>query len=105
IGEHIGSVDRSTVFKEGPGFIQNDFCANVAKYMSAFINSHENGRLFLGVNDRGHVTGYELNQSTEDRLKLQIDNEIKDIKPTIFPNDYSVVFTPVGDENGYLPGI
>ncbi|WAR16398.1 SLNL1-like protein [Mya arenaria] len=101
-GEHIGSEDRSTEFKEGPGFIQNEFRANVAKYVSAFVNSHENGRLFLGVNDGGYVTGYQLNQTQEDRLRLQIDDAIKDIKPTIFPNDYSVDFTPVADQNGYI---
>ncbi|XP_052763932.1 uncharacterized protein LOC128205914 [Mya arenaria] len=101
-GEHIGSEDRSTEFKEGTGFIQYDFRPNVSKYVSAFVNSHENGRLFLGVNDGGYVTGYKLNQSQEDDLRLKIDHAIKDIKPTIFPSDYCVDFTPVADQNGYI---
>jgi len=52
-GEHIGSEDRSTEFKSGPGFINNSFRSSIAKYVSAFINSKENGKLYLGVDDGG----------------------------------------------------
>ncbi|XP_052765621.1 uncharacterized protein DDB_G0290301-like [Mya arenaria] len=102
IGEHIGTEDRGTEFKDGQGFIDIDFRASVAKYVSAFVNSHAHGTLFAGVNNAGHVTGYEITQSKEDRLRLQIDEAIKDIKPNIFPNDYSVVFIPVTNQKGDL---
>ncbi|XP_052763938.1 uncharacterized protein LOC128205916 isoform X2 [Mya arenaria] len=59
VGEHLGSEDRSTEFKEGPRFIENDFRPNVAKYVSAFINSHKNGTLYIGVDDtEGYRSGW-----------------------------------------------
>ncbi|WAR16377.1 SLNL1-like protein [Mya arenaria] len=94
VGEHIGSEDRRTEFKEGAGFIKNDFRSNVAKYVSAFINCHENGRLFIGVKDNGDVKGYEMNQTLEDKMRRDIDEAIKDITPNIYPKDYSVDFIP-----------
>ncbi|XP_052763933.1 schlafen-like protein 1 [Mya arenaria] len=102
VGEHIGSEDRRTEFKEGAGFIKNDFRSNVAKYVSAFINCHENGRLFIGVKDNGDVKGYEMNQTLEDKMRRDIDEAIKDITPNIYPKDYSVDFIPVADENEYV---
>ncbi|XP_052286833.1 schlafen-like protein 1 [Dreissena polymorpha] len=100
IREHIGSEDRSTEFKKGPGFIDHDFRKNVAKYVSAFINSQQNGKLLIGVDDDGSVVGYGINQGQEDRLKQQIDDAIKDIRPAVHPNDYRVAFIPVVDNWG-----
>jgi len=50
------------------------------------------------------VTGYEIDQPQEDRLKLQIDDGIKDIRPNVFPNDYQVSFIPVTDQYGQYMG-
>jgi len=69
IGENIGSEDRCTEFKEGPGFIQHNFRANISKYVSAFVNSHENGRLLLGVSDNGNFFKHQGNMLLKDLRK------------------------------------
>lgn len=100
INEHIGAENRSTEFKKGPGFILHNFRQNVAKYVCGFLNSKENGRLLLGVDDSGMVIGYECNHHQEDYLRLIIDEAVKDLEPAVFPNDYTIRFVPIHNEFG-----
>lgn len=48
--------------------------------------------------------GYGITQGQEDRLKQQIDEAIKDIKPAVYPNDYRVAFIPVVNNAGLVIG-
>lgn len=102
--EHLGSESRATEFKIGPGFINNGCRANVAKYLCAFLNSQENGKLLLGVDDYGYVIGYDCSHQEEDNIRRDVDEAVKDLTPPIFPQDHSIRFVPVCDEQGYNIG-
>ncbi|XP_053382861.1 schlafen-like protein 1 [Mercenaria mercenaria] len=104
LNEHLGSESRGTEFKNGPGFIRHGFRENVAKYVCGFVNSQENGKLLIGVNDDGRVSGYECSHHEEDSLRRDVDEAVKDLVPAIFPEDYSVRFVQVCNENGHRIG-
>ncbi|XP_060562522.1 schlafen-like protein 1 isoform X2 [Ruditapes philippinarum] len=104
INEHLGSENRCTEYKNGPGFIRHGFRENVAKYVCGFVNSQQNGKLLIGVNDDGIVTGYDCSHRDEDLVRREVDEAVKDLEPQIFPQDYSVRFVPVINEDGHQMG-
>ena len=54
-GELLGNETRNTEFKEGVGehYIKKNLKDHVSKYMSGFLNSSQQGTLFIGVKDDG----------------------------------------------------
>jgi Rad3-related DNA helicase len=54
-GELLGNETRNTEFKEGSGehFIKKNLKDIVSRYMSGFLNSSQQGTLFIGVKDDG----------------------------------------------------
>ena len=54
-GELLGNETRNTEFKEGGGehYIKKNLKDHVSKYMSGFLNSSQQGTLFIGVKDDG----------------------------------------------------
>ena len=54
-GELLGNETRNTEFKEGGGehFIKKNLKDIVSRYMSGFLNSSQQGTLFIGVKDDG----------------------------------------------------
>ena len=53
-GELLGNETRNTEFKEGGGdYIKKHLKDHVSKYMSGFLNSSQQGTLFIGVKDDG----------------------------------------------------
>ncbi|XP_063406098.1 golgin subfamily A member 6-like protein 1 [Mytilus trossulus] len=100
-GDKIGSESRNREFKKGGGNYSYDHLkTDVSVYVCAFLNSEEEGTLFIGVNDEGIVEGIECEQRKEDIIRKDIiDRGIKAITPEIFPKNYTVKFTHVCDEN------
>ncbi|CAC5406169.1 Schlafen-like protein 1 [Mytilus coruscus] len=100
-GTKIGSESRNREFKKGGGNYAYDHLKNdIGVYVCAFLNSEEEGTLFIGVNDEGIVEGIKCDHRKEDTIrKDSIDPGIKAIKPEIFPENYNVKFTPVCDVN------
>ncbi|KAL4217726.1 Schlafen-like 1 [Mactra antiquata] len=98
LGEHLGSEGRNLEFKAGPGFLHNGYRENVSKYICAFANSRENGKLLLGVLDNGEVHGYSCTHQDEDKIRRDTDEAMKVISPPIFPEYYAVRFVPVVDD-------
>ncbi|XP_061166942.1 schlafen-like protein 1 [Saccostrea echinata] len=95
-GEQLGNETRNKEFKKGGGeYVKNVMKKHVSKYVCAFLNSGEEGTLYLGVNDNGCVEGIPCQQAREDGVRLDIDEAIKTIIPPVFPNIYEVKFTPV----------
>ncbi|XP_062612612.1 schlafen-like protein 1 isoform X2 [Saccostrea cucullata] len=95
-GEQLGNETRNKEFKKGSGeYVKNVLKKHVSKYACAFLNSGEEGTLYLGVNDNGCVEGIPCPQAREDEVRLDIDEAIKTINPPVFPNIYQVKFTPV----------
>lgn len=95
-GEQLGNETRNKEFKKGGGeYIKNVMKKHVSKYVCAFLNSGEEGTLYIGVNDDGYVEGILCPQSLEDEVRLHIDEAIKAISPSVFTNIYTVKFTPV----------
>ncbi|XP_076082617.1 uncharacterized protein LOC143053715 [Mytilus galloprovincialis] len=101
LGAKIGSESRNREFKRGGGKYTNDHLkTDVGVYVCAFLNSEEEGTLFIGVNDEGIVEGIECEHRKEDTIRKDIiDPGIKAIKPDMFPKNYTVKFTPVCYEN------
>lgn len=53
-GEQLGNETRNKEFKKGGGeYIKNVMKKHVSKYVCAFLNSGEEGTLYIGVNDDG----------------------------------------------------
>ena len=53
-GEQLDNETRNQEFKKGGGnYLKNDFKKDVSKYVCAFLNSGEEGTLYVGVNDSG----------------------------------------------------
>ena len=54
-GELFGNETRKKEFKEGGGehYIKKNLKDHVSKYMSGFLNSSQQGTLFIGVKDDG----------------------------------------------------
>ena len=53
-GEQLDNEARNKEFKKGGGdYLKNDLKKDVSKYVCAFLNSGEEGTLYVGVNDRG----------------------------------------------------
>ncbi|CAG2218918.1 Schlafen-like protein 1 [Mytilus edulis] len=106
LGEKIGSESRNREFKRGGGkYAYDHLKTDVGVYVCAFLNSEEEGTLFIGVNDEGTVEGIECEQRKEDIIRKDIiDPGIKAIKPDIFPKSYTVKFTHVCDKNKWQIG-
>ncbi|CAG2218771.1 Schlafen-like protein 1 [Mytilus edulis] len=102
----IGSESRNREFKRGGGkYAYDHLKTDVGVYVCAFLNSEEEGTLFIGVNDEGTVEGIECEQRKEDTIRKDIiDPGIKAIKPDIFPKSYTVKFTHVCDKNKWQIG-
>ncbi|VDI09288.1 Hypothetical predicted protein [Mytilus galloprovincialis] len=100
-GDKIGSESRNREFKRGGGnYAYEHLKKDVGVYVCAFLNSEEEGTLFIGVNDDGIVEGIKCEHWKEDKIRRDfIDSAIKTIKPDMFPKNYTVKFTPVCDEN------
>ncbi|KAK6167774.1 hypothetical protein SNE40_021725 [Patella caerulea] len=96
LNDKLGNETRNVEFKEGRGNYKHSVLnEHVGKYVCGFINSLEGGTLFVGVNDKGLIQGVICSQQEEDCLRLKIDQAIKQIDPSIFPQMYSVSFIPV----------
>ena len=53
-GDQLGNETRNKEFKEGGGnYLRNHLKKDVSKYVCAFLNSGEEGTLYVGVNDSG----------------------------------------------------
>jgi hypothetical protein len=53
-GEQLGNETRNKEFKKGGGeYVKNVMKKHVSKYVCAFLNSGEEGTLYVGVNDSG----------------------------------------------------
>ncbi|XP_071143424.1 golgin subfamily A member 6-like protein 6 [Mytilus edulis] len=106
LGEKIGSESRNREFKRGGGkYAYDHLKTDVGVYVCAFLNSEEEGTLFIGVNDEGTVEGIECEQRKEDIIRKDIiDPGIRAIKPDIFPKSYTVKFTHVCDKNKWQIG-
>ena len=53
-GEQLGNETRNKEFKKGGGdYLKNVLKKHVSKYVCAFLNSGEDGTLYVGVNDLG----------------------------------------------------
>lgn len=104
LGGVVGRESRHSEFKAGGmvfkerGWLQD----TVGKYVCGFLNSTEGGVLYIGVNDSGKVIGFPCTQAQEDDFRLLIDEALKNIEPTIFPDKYKVRFVPVMQEDGQL---
>lgn len=58
-GEQLGNETRNKEFKKGGGeYVKNVMKKHVSKYVCAFLNSGEEGTLYLGVNDDGKYLNY-----------------------------------------------
>nr|KAG5688372.1 hypothetical protein BaRGS_010515 [Batillaria attramentaria] len=104
LGEVVGRESRHSEFKAG-GMTQKErgwLQETVGKYVCGFLNSAEGGTLFVGVNDAGRVIGFPCSQALEDDYRLLIDEALKSIEPSIFPDRYRVRFVPVMEESGHL---
>ncbi|XP_064651835.1 uncharacterized protein LOC135502739 [Lineus longissimus] len=96
LGHHVGVEDRNTEFKEGGGntYLKKKLKEHTGKYVVSFLNS-SGGKLLVGVNDEGKVVGVKCNQKQEDKARISIDHAIKAIRPSVFPETYSISFIPV----------
>ena len=53
-GEQFGNETRNKEFKKGGGkYLKKNLKKDVSKYVCAFLNSGEEGTLYVGVNDLG----------------------------------------------------
>ena len=53
-GEQFGNETRNKEFKKGGGkYLKKNLKKDVSKYVCAFLNSGEDGTLYVGVNDLG----------------------------------------------------
>ncbi|MDX5578442.1 type II toxin-antitoxin system PemK/MazF family toxin [Streptomyces sp. ID01-9D] len=70
------------------------------EYTCAFLN-HGRGKLFIGIEDNGEITGFSLTNSQKDELSRAIDSALNDsIKPHVIPADYQMYFHPIKTELG-----
>ncbi|CAH3156906.1 unnamed protein product [Porites lobata] len=71
---------------EKPGFPSGPFKKVVSKYMNGLLNT-KGGVLVFGVRPRtGEIIGCRLSREEEDHLKLEVDQEIRAMRPTVSPN-------------------
>lgn len=56
----------------------------IHSYICGFLNSF-GGRLFLGINDDGIIKGLKLSRSDYDNLLLNIDINLRNYTPKVFP--------------------
>ncbi|XP_059163691.1 uncharacterized protein LOC131946781 [Physella acuta] len=100
VGSLVGSESRHVEFKMG-GHIGNEteFGQLIGKYVTGFLNSG-GGILFFGVDDNGIVVGLRLRYKQTLHLSRKIKSVIRDIKPYVRAEEYSINFANVSDKEG-----
>ena len=114
-GDQLGNETRNKEFKEGGGnYLRNNLKKDVSKYVCAFLNSGEDGTLYVGVNDLGKnlnknvsflfllVLAYMFSQSLSQNLTLytisllvstiKLTMELKQVKNISLIKKYSTKF-------------
>ncbi|XP_077990313.1 uncharacterized protein LOC144444678 isoform X2 [Glandiceps talaboti] len=98
VGQKLGNENRHLEFKTGGGeYLKKILKEHVGKYICAFLNS-EGGSFMIGVGDDGTVHGVHCDQLKEDRVRRDIDSVIRNFKPQVFPEMYTVNFIPVRNQ-------
>lgn len=81
------------------------FSSNVAKYLTAFLNSSTGGTIIFGVTDNGTVIGDSTlsNRDSRDKVRLRIDTIMNQvIQPRVSPELVKVTF-PVFNSSSSTP--
>lgn len=73
----------------------------IGKFICAFLNSG-GGSIYYGVKKNGEVHGISLTQRYEDAIRLDIDSQIKLIKPDVPTSAYNINFAKVMDATGHI---
>ncbi|XP_076456878.1 uncharacterized protein LOC143291127 isoform X2 [Babylonia areolata] len=103
VGQAIGRETRHSEFKQGGRLKDRAWLIDtVGKYVCGFLNSAEGGTLYIGVSDKGVVTGISCPQSKEDDYRLLIDDALKGIDPPLFTHAYTVRFVPLMESSGHM---
>ncbi|XP_070534524.1 uncharacterized protein [Ptychodera flava] len=98
VGQKLGNESRHLEYKAGGGeYLKKIFKEHIGKYVCAFLNS-EGGTLMIGVADDGTVQGVHCDQIREDRVRRDIDSVIRNFKPQVFTEMYTVDFVPVRNQ-------
>ena len=81
----------------GLDFYKNFACCSLVndKLLQQFMNTNLKIMNIILLTLAGCVEGIVCPQFLEDEVRLDIDEAIKAIKPSVFPNVYDVKFTPV----------
>ncbi|CAL1541850.1 unnamed protein product [Lymnaea stagnalis] len=101
VNQTIGPRTRQNAFVPAKGFdslpqrVQN----LLGRHLCGFLNS-EGGVLYIGVQDYGVVEGVDMGGSLEKQLLENVAAAADNIEPRVFPDEYSVNFAKVKDENG-----
>ena len=68
--------------------------ASMPKYLTAFLNGG-GGTVFFGVTDRGEVCGVRLSPGHRDRVRLELDQDLRSMFPALSPACVRLNFVPV----------
>ncbi|XP_078355434.1 schlafen-like protein 1 [Oculina patagonica] len=104
-GDHYNRKDDGRVYFYFPklGYPSGNFKQVLCKYVNALLNT-KGGMLVFGVEQNGRITGCNIvSRAQEDLFKLEMDNEVRAIRPTVSPSLCRFVFTRLdGSDNLFL---
>uniref|UniRef100_A0A2C9L004 Schlafen AlbA-2 domain-containing protein n=1 Tax=Biomphalaria glabrata TaxID=6526 RepID=A0A2C9L004_BIOGL len=98
------STDIKNVYTDNGDILTRsprNFRIMVGKYVCAFLNSG-GGAIFFGVNQERKIRGLLLDNRMEDYVRLDIDSQIKLIKPLVPTSAYKVNIVNIMDDTGHL---
>lgn len=94
----IMEEDLVTEFKSGISLsesqVENYVRQNFPRPLGAFLNS-EGGYIFLGIHDKGYVSGIRVSRNTRDRISRAISAIFSSFTPSVGPSLYRIEFPTV----------